>query len=65
MAIFREVAKLTERWTDEEPGWALRLEDALEDMGTKKAELRLAQNYWDEQRAAFVMSWIELQERER
>lgn len=55
---------MAERWADEDPGWALRLEEALEEMGTTKAKLRLAQGYWDQRRSAFVMSWIEQQERE-
>ena len=55
---------MAERWTDEDPGWALRLEETLEEMGTTKAKLRLAQGYWDERRSVFVMGWIEQQERE-
>jgi hypothetical protein len=50
---------------DEGPGWALRLEEALEDMGTTKAKLRLAQGFWGARQSAFVMSWIEQQEREK
>lgn len=54
---------MEERWTDEAPGWALRLEEVLEGMGTTKAKLGLVRGNWDERRSAFVISWIEQQER--